>query len=250
FGASGEEIVIEEFLVGEEASQLCFVQGETLRPLAAAQDHKPVCDGDRGPNTGGMGAYSPAPILGEALAKEVEARILRPTVDALAEAGAPFSGLLYAGLMIGPHGPQVVEFNCRFGDPETQVVLPRLKTDLLAVMTAVCDGRLAQIELDWRPQAAVCVALASGGYPGAYRKGLPITGVQEAAALPDVHIFHAGTALIDGRLVTNGGRVLNVVGVGDDIAAAKARAYEAAAMIHFDGVHYRRDIADKALKVR
>jgi phosphoribosylamine---glycine ligase len=247
FGAAGASVVVEEFMVGEEASFFAITDGTAILPLAGAQDHKTVDDGDRGPNTGGMGAYSPAPILDAAMAERVMAEIVRPTVAAMAREGVPFAGFLYVGLMIGPDGPRVVEFNCRFGDPECQVVLPRLADDLLPLLAAAARGEGLPAGLAWKPDAAACVVLASGGYPGRYDTGLPITGVEAAEALPGVQVFHAGTALRDGVLVTAGGRVLGVHATGPDLRAAVDTAYAAADRIGFTGKHHRRDIAWRAL---
>lgn len=246
FGAAGDRVVIEEFLAGQEATVMAFVDGETIRLMEASQDHKPVFDGDRGPNTGGMGTYSPVPLATPQLYREVEERILRPVVAALRERGTPFQGTLYAGLMLTADGPKVIEFNARFGDPETQVVLPRLQTDLVDVMLAVVEGRLADVQLAWKKQAAVCVVMASAGYPGAYRKGVPIEGLGDVAE--DVYVYHAGTAEKDGQMVTAGGRVLGVTGFGADLAAARQAAYRGVERIHFAGAHYRTDIANKALQ--
>ena len=248
FGAAGASVVVEEFMVGEEASFFALTDGTAILPLAGAQDHKTVFDGDRGPNTGGMGAYSPAPILDAPMAERVMAEIVRPTVAAMASEGVPFAGFLYVGLMIGRDGPRVVEFNCRFGDPECQVVMPRLADDLLPLLAAAARGDGLPAALAWKPDAAACVVLASGGYPGRYETGLPITGVEEAAALPGVAIFHAGTARRDGVLVTAGGRVLGVQATGPDLRAAVDTAYAAADRIHFIGKHHRRDIAWRALR--
>ncbi len=248
FGAAGASVVVEEFMVGEEASFFAITDGTAILPLAGAQDHKTVFDDDRGPNTGGMGAYSPAPILDAAMAERVMAEIVRPTVAAMAREGAPFTGFLYVGLMIGSDGPRVVEFNCRFGDPECQVVMPRLADDLLPLLAAAARGEGLPAALAWKPDAAVCVVLTSGGYPGRYDTGLPITGVEAAAALPGVEIFHAGTARRDGALVTAGGRVLGVHATGPDLRAAVDTAYAAADRIQFTGKHHRRDIAWRALQ--
>lgn len=247
FGAAGRRIVVEEFLEGEEVSVLALTDGERVIPLASAQDHKRALDGDRGPNTGGMGAYSPAPVYTPELARRVEAEILLPTVRALAAEGRPYRGVLYAGLMVTAAGPKVLEFNCRFGDPETQAILPRLESDLLEVLEAAAAGDLGGVTLRWRPGAAVCVVMASGGYPGRYEKGHPISGLDEAEALEDVIVFHAGTAARDGEVVTAGGRVLGVTALGPSTAAAVSRAYEAVGRIRFAGAHYRRDIARRAL---
>ena len=248
FGAAGASVVVEEFMVGEEASFFAITDGTAILPLAGAQDHKTVFDDDRGPNTGGMGAYSPAPILDAAMAERVMAEIVRPTVAALAREGSPFAGFLYVGLMIGSEGPRVVEFNCRFGDPECQVVMPRLADDLLPLLATAARGEGLPAALAWKPDAAVCVVLTSGGYPGRYETGLPITGVEAAAALPGVEIFHAGTARRDGSLVTAGGRVLGVQATGPDLRAAVDTAYAAADRIQFTGKHHRRDIAWRALR--
>jgi phosphoribosylamine--glycine ligase len=247
FGAAGASVVVEEFMEGEEASFFAITDGTAILPLAGAQDHKTVFDGDHGPNTGGMGAYSPAPILDAPMADRVMVEIVRPTVAAMAREGVPFAGFLYVGLMIGRDGPRVVEFNCRFGDPECQVVMPRLGDDLLPLLAAVAGGGGLPAALAWKPDAAVCVVLASGGYPGRYGTGLPITGIEEAEALPGVQVFHAGTARRDGVLVTAGGRVLGVHATGPDLRAAVDTAYAAADRIQFTGKHHRRDIAWRAL---
>jgi len=248
FGAAGDEVVIEERLYGQEASVLAFSDGVTVVPMLAAQDHKPVFDGDQGLNTGGMGAYAPAPLVTPALMDEIVARVLQPAVDGMRAEGTPYAGVLYAGLMIGPRGLQVLEFNCRFGDPETQVILPLLETDLVDVFDACLDGTLDRLSLRWRAGVAVTVVAASGGYPGSYRKGLEITGGEAAGAQPGVTVFHAGTRRTDdGRLVTDGGRVLAVTGVGDDLREAIDRAYTGIERIHFEGMHYRRDIGAKAM---
>ncbi len=248
FGAAGDQVVIEERLRGQEASVLAFTDGHTVVPMPPAQDHKPVFDGDRGPNTGGMGAYAPAPLVTPELLDEIVRTVLRPAVDGLRAEGAPYVGVLYAGLMITRDGPKVLEFNCRFGDPETQVILPLLASDLVDVLEACLNGTLARADVRWRPGAAVTVVAASEGYPGPYPKGRPITGIEEAEALPGVVVFHAGTARdAEGRLVTAGGRVLNVTAIADDLPQAIRRAYEAIACIHFEGMHYRRDIGRRAL---
>ncbi|MFF2912014.1 phosphoribosylamine--glycine ligase [Paenibacillus sp. NPDC057934] len=246
FGEAGAQVVIEEFLAGQEMSILAFVDGETVRPMAAAQDHKPVFDGDKGPNTGGMGTYSPLPHIDEAIIREAVESIIEPTAKAMVAEGRPFSGVLFAGLMISPDGkPKTIEFNARFGDPETQVVLPRLKSDLLEIFLAVVEGRLADIEIEWSEEAAVCVVLASGGYPGSYPKGEVITGLEEDGK---GLVFHAGTARgEDGSWLTNGGRVLGVVGLGADIREAREAAYARAEGIVFPGKQSRSDIAMKAL---
>jgi len=248
FGESGLTVVIEEFLVGEEASFFVLSDGSAILPLAGAQDHKTVFDGDRGPNTGGMGAYSPAPVLDATMQERVMADIVRPVIAAMAKEGAPYTGVLYVGLMITREGPKVIEFNCRFGDPECQVILPRLEDDLLGLLHAAATGVGLPAALAWSPRPSVCVVMASGGYPGHYETGRPITGVEAAAGLPGVTVFHAGTARVDGALVTAGGRVLGVEATGADVAAAIRAAYGAVERIHFDGAHYRRDIGHHALR--
>ncbi|TCZ78449.1 phosphoribosylamine--glycine ligase [Paenibacillus albiflavus] len=247
FGASGTQVVIEEFLQGQEMSLLAFVDGEVVRPMMPSQDHKPVFDGDKGPNTGGMGTYSPVPHIPQAVVDEAIETIVVPTAMALVAEGRPFRGILFAGLMITPAGkPRTIEFNARFGDPETQVLLPRLKTDLLDIILASLEGRLAELPIEWSEEAAVCVILASNGYPGTYPKGLPISGLD--AQHEHCIVFHAGTALSeDGALLTNGGRVLGVTGMGTNIAEARERAYAVANAIQFEGKQNRTDIAVKAL---
>lgn len=247
FGAAGDEVLIEERLAGPEVSLLTFCDGRTVVPMPPAQDHKRVFDGDRGPNTGGMGAYAPAPIAPPALVEDLVATVLRPAVDGMAAEGTPYVGVLYAGLMLTAAGPRVLEFNCRFGDPETQAILPLLESDLLEVLEACVAGALDRVDVRWRDAAAATVVAASEGYPGPYPKGRPITGVEEAAARPGVVVFHAGTRRTDdGRLVTDGGRVLAVTGVGADLRQALDRAYAGIRCIHFEGMHYRRDIGAKA----
>ncbi|GIO33636.1 MULTISPECIES: phosphoribosylamine--glycine ligase [Paenibacillus] len=249
FGESGAQVVIEQFLEGQEMSILSFVDGETVRPMPAAQDHKPIFDGDRGPNTGGMGTYSPLPHIDPAIVEKAIETIIKPTAKALVAEGRPFRGVLFAGLMIQPDGtPTTVEFNARFGDPETQVVLPRLKSDLLDIFLAAVNGTLADVDIEWSDRAAVCVILASEGYPASYPKGLPIDGLEPSADEEEAVVFHAGTALNgQGQYVTSGGRVLGVVGLGADIAEARQKAYEKAERITFDGKQNRTDIAAKAL---
>jgi phosphoribosylamine--glycine ligase len=248
FGESGSQVVIEEFLEGQEMSILSFVDGETVRPMVAAQDHKQVYDGDKGPNTGGMGTYSPLPHIADSIIEEAIETIIKPTAKAMVAEGRPFRGVLFAGLMITPDGkPKTIEFNARFGDPETQVVLPRLKSDLLEIFLAAVNGTLDQVDIEWSEEAAVCVVLASGGYPASYPKGLPIQGLEEAQAAGAL-VFHAGTGKNEaGEWVTNGGRVLGVVGRGSSIAEARDNAYQAANLITFEGKHQRSDIAAKAL---
>ena len=248
FGDAGSTIIVEDKLIGEEASIMAFVDGYNIYVLESSQDHKPVGDGDTGPNTGGMGAYSPAPVITEQLLGQISREILVPVVDAMNRNGTPYKGVLYAGLMITGAGPRVLEFNVRFGDPETQPVLMRLKSDLLEALTAVCDGKLDSITINWDSRPAVCVVMASKGYPGDYEKTKIITGLDEAAKLSDVVVFHAGTAKIDSTIVTNGGRVLGVTAMGETILTAKQKAYQAVETIKFEGAYWRKDIADKAIK--
>lgn len=247
FGEAGDKIVVEDKLLGEEASILAFVDGRNIYVMESSQDHKPIGDGDTGPNTGGMGAYSPAPIVTNKLMDHINREILVPVVDGMNRHGSPYKGVLYAGIMVTAAGPRVLEFNVRFGDPETQPILMRLKSDLLEVMLAVCEGKLDEVTLKWDPRPAVCVVMSSGGYPGDYEKGKVITGIDEANALEDVFVFQAGTKVQDGKVVTSGGRVLGVTAVGSDVSQAQKRAYDAVDKIKFDGAYYRRDIADKAL---
>lgn len=247
FGSAGSQVVIEEFLVGEEASILAFTDGKTIIPMVAAQDHKRVYDNDQGPNTGGMGAYAPAPVVTTALSQQVMKEILQPTVDAMANEGCPYCGCLYAGLIMTTDGPKVIEFNARFGDPETQVVLPLLDSDLVTIMEACIAGTLADVSIKWKEAAAVCIVMASGGYPGKYDNGHVIAGLQEAEK-QGAHVFHAGTATHDGHFVTNGGRVLGVTAIAADIKQAVDKAYQAIKPIKFTGMHYRNDIAHRAIK--
>ena len=248
FGSAGNKIVVEDKLLGEEASILAFVDSRNIYIMESSQDHKAIGDGDTGPNTGGMGAYSPAPVITDPLMNQISREILVPIVDGMNRNGTPYKGVLYAGIMVTAAGPRVLEFNVRFGDPETQPILMRLKSDLLEVMLATCDGTLDEITLEWDPRPAVCVVMASGGYPDNYEKGKVISGLEEAEKLEDVVIFHAGTADKDGKIVTAGGRVLGVTAMGRTIADAKGRAYEAVSKINFDGAYWRHDIADKAIK--
>jgi phosphoribosylamine--glycine ligase len=248
--AAGRQVIIEKRMEGEELSILALVGGRTIVPLPPTQDHKPAFDGDTGPNTGGMGAYCPAPLATPEALKEIEETILVPTIHAMKRRRRPFRGVLYAGLMMTNQGPRVLEFNCRFGDPEIQPLLMRLRTDLLDFLEAVVDDRLGDIaedQLDWDPRPAVCVVMASQGYPGGFAKGKVISGLDEVAKLPDVKVFHAGTKIENNVVVTDGGRVLGVTALGDTLADAKRKAYEAVQKINFQGAFYRRDIADKAL---
>jgi len=246
FGNAGKQVVIEETLVGQEASILALVDGNTIVALESSQDHKRAGDGDTGPNTGGMGAYSPAPLVTPELMSDIERNVLVPTVHAMKLAGCPFQGLLYAGLMITNQGPRVLEFNVRFGDPEAQPVLLRLRSDLGEVLLAAADGRLAEFgPLEWDPRPSVCVVMASDGYPEKYQTGHPIQGLDQAAALPDVEVFHAGTTAADGQVLTSGGRVLGITALGDDHSDAKRRAYEAVKCIRWEGAWCRKDISDK-----
>ncbi|MCA9082544.1 MAG: phosphoribosylamine--glycine ligase [Planctomycetaceae bacterium] len=248
FGAAGRKVVIEDCLDGQEASILAIVDGDTIIPLETSQDHKRAQDGDRGPNTGGMGAYSPAPLVSEEIMDEIIRRILIPTVHTMRVEGHPFSGVLYAGLMLTDSGPKVLEYNVRLGDPEAQPVLMRLKSDLAQVLSLAASGRLEELEgLDWDERPAVCVVMASKGYPGSYSKGFRITGLEEAAEISDAKVFHAGTLLKNSEVVNDGGRVLGVTALGSTIAEAKQRAYEAVNCISWDGGWNRTDIADKAI---
>jgi phosphoribosylamine---glycine ligase len=247
FGDSGHEIVVEEFMEGEEASFFALSDGKTAIPLAGAQDHKRVGDGDTGPNTGGMGAYSPAPVLTPVLENQAMDIFIRPTVAAFAKRGLSYMGVIYLGLMITRDGPKLVEYNCRFGDPEAQVLMPRLKSDLLTALIAARDGVLSDFDLRWREDVALTVVMASKGYPGTYEKGHEIFGLDEAASLPGVTIFHAGTEKRDGKTLAVGGRVLDVTAAGKDVAGARARAYEAVSRIHWQGSFFRSDIGWRAL---
>lgn len=245
FGESGNRIVIEEFLTGPEVSVLAFTDGKTVKPMVSAQDHKRAYDNDEGLNTGGMGTFSPSRLYDAAKAEECMENIFLPTIKAMSAEGRPFKGVLYFGLMMTQKGVKVIEYNCRFGDPETQVVLPRLKTDLVEIMEAVIDERLDEIEIEWADNAAVCVVMASGGYPSSYKKGYEISGIDAVDALDDMIVFHAGTALSDGKLVTNGGRVLGVTAVGENLDAAIKRAYEGVDKISFTDEFHRSDIGIK-----
>lgn len=248
FGGAGARVVIEEFMQGEEASLLAFTDGEHIVPMIASQDHKRAFDGDKGPNTGGMGTYAPAPVLTDILRLRAVEKILKPIVAAMKAEGMPYKGCLYAGLMVCGDEVKVVEFNCRFGDPETQVVLPLLDGDLAEIMLACATGGLDKVDIGWKDKATVCVVLASGGYPESYKNGYPISGLDKAGALPDTVVFHAGTKISDGSVVTAGGRVLGVTAGGKDIAEAQERAYKAVSLISFTDMQYRKDIAWRALK--
>ncbi len=243
FGDAGNRVVIEEFLTGPEVSVLAFTDGKTVVPMVSAQDHKRAYDHDKGPNTGGMGTFSPSRIYTDEIAKTCMEQIFKPTIAAMADEGRPFKGVIYFGLMITASGAKVIEYNARFGDPETQVVLPRLKTDLLDIIDAVIDEKLSELTIEWEDNACVCVVAASGGYPVSYQKGFEITGLDSMPE--DIMVYHAGTDIVDGKLVTAGGRVLGVVAKGDDLDAAIARAYEAMAYVKFTDMHFRRDIGIK-----
>ncbi len=250
FGEAGSTVLIEEYLPGPECTLLAFTDGHTVVPMVPSQDHKRAFEGDEGPNTGGMGVYSPVPIVTDA-EHETMVDIVRAAVEGMAEEGIEYRGVLYGGFVLTDRGPKVLEFNARFGDPETQVVLPLLDADLAEILLAVAEGRLADVELAWRDDWAMCVVLASGGYPGDYETGKPITGIEQAEELPDTIVYHAGTAFdADGRLVTAGGRVLNVTALGPDFSSARDRAYEAVARISFDGMFYRSDIGARAMRGR
>ena len=246
FGSAGSQVLLEEFLEGEEASILALVDGERAVILPSSQDHKRVSDGDQGPNTGGMGAYSPAPVVTPALLPVIKETVIMPVVRELMRRGIVYKGVLYAGLMIGPKGLNVLEFNARFGDPETEAVLPRIGGDLIPALQACIDGTLTDSLISVRAEVAATVIMAAGGYPGSYKKGDVITGLDEAAKIQDSMVFHAGTALQNGNVVTSGGRVLAVTALGTDLETAVGRAYEAAAKIRFEGAHYRKDIAHRA----
>lgn len=248
FGDAGAKVVIEEFMSGEEASILAFADGNIVVPMASSQDHKAAYDGDKGPNTGGMGAYSPAPIVTQEMMETIQREVLDRCIEGMRQEGSPYTGVLYAGLMITSEGPKVVEFNCRFGDPETQVVLPRMKSDIVPILRACCKEKLADCAIEYDPRPCVSVVLASGGYPGAYEKGKVISGIEDAESIEGVVVFHAGTRRNAGELLTNGGRVLNVCAVADDLPATIALAYNALEKITFDGAQYRKDIGQKALK--
>ena len=243
FGSAGNTMVVEEFMTGREVSVLSYVDGKTIKIMSSAQDHKRAKDGDQGLNTGGMGTIAPNPYYTDAVAKECMEKIFVPTIEAMNKEGRPFKGCLFFGLMITKNGTKVIEYNCRFGDPETQVVLPRLQTDLLDIVDAIREERLAELDIRWKEEACACVVMASGGYPAAYRKGLPIAGLDQDGQLQEAYaVYHAGTAWKDGRFYTNGGRVLGVTAVADTVAAALDKAYEAVQHIEFENAHYRKDI--------
>ena len=245
FGNAGSRIVIEEFLTGPEVSVLAFTDGKTIKPMVSAQDHKRAYDNDEGLNTGGMGTFSPSRIYDEKMAEECMKNIFLPTMDAMNAEGRTFKGVLYFGLMATKDGVKVIEYNCRFGDPETQVVLPRLESDLYEIFDAIIDERLDTVDIKWRDGGAVCVVAASGGYPVKYESGFEITGIEAAEALGDITVFHAGTKCIDGKVVTAGGRVLGVTAVAESLDAAIKKAYEGVEKVHFDKMHYRKDIGIK-----
>jgi phosphoribosylamine--glycine ligase len=247
FGGAGNRVVVEEYLVGEEASYIAFTDGKTILPLASSQDHKAILDSDQGPNTGGMGAYSPAPVVTDEVHEKIIEKILRPIIYGMGEEGRPYRGVLYAGLMIHEGHPKVLEFNARFGDPETQPVLMRMKGDIVPILEACMQGTLSRHKIEWDNRASVCVVMASKGYPGSYEKGKVIEGLKEVSRMGGVSVFHAGTTLKDGQVITNGGRVLGVTGLGEDIPRAIERTYQAVKKISWEGVYYRTDIGQKAL---
>lgn len=250
FGASGDHVIVEECLVGEEVSIMAITDGETLVPLLPAQDHKRIFDDDLGPNTGGMGAYSPMPLIAPEVAEEALERVLKPAIAAIRGLGIPYQGILYAGIIVTAEGIKCIEFNCRLGDPETQTVLPLLASDIVPLLTGALDGTLDSAKAEWRDQASVCVVAASGGYPGDYVNGKPITGLEQAAQSAGCLVFHAGTRFDQGGTVTNGGRVLSVTGVAPTLLDAAASAYAGLSHIQFEGIHFRRDIAARGLRVQ
>lgn len=247
FGASGNNIVVEEFLTGPEVSVLAFTDGKCVKPMVSSMDHKRALDGDKGLNTGGMGTVSPNPYYTEEVAAECMDKIFMPTINAMNQEGRTFNGCLYFGLMITPKGPKVIEYNCRFGDPETQVVLPRLKTDIIDIFEAINNETLSELDIEWSEKACACVIMASGGYPKSYKKGVEITGLT-LGQLDGVTVYHAGTKIENDKLVTSGGRVLGVTALGDSLADALKKSYEAVENIHFDNAHYRKDIGKRALE--
>jgi phosphoribosylamine--glycine ligase len=246
FGEAGDQIVVEEFLQGQEISVLAFSDGQTVLLMDSAQDHKAAFDGDKGPNTGGMGAYSPAQVFTETMRQKVRDKIMLPMVRAMQQEGRPYRGILYAGLMLTSTGPQILEFNARFGDPETQPLLVRMDSDIIPLFEACIDGTLDECQLQWKNESSVCVVMAAKGYPDSYEKGKPISGLKEANALPGVVVFHAGTKEQNEEVLTNGGRVLGVTATGEDTKAAIARAYEAVDKIKWQGIHFRKDIGHRA----
>jgi len=248
FGEAGRQVIIEEFLEGEEVSILAFCDGKTVVPMVSSQDHKKIFNNDQGPNTGGMGAYSPVPFYPDELEKRVLEEILKPTIKGLQREGKEYKGVLYAGLILTKEGPKVLEFNARFGDPETQVILPRLKTDLIDIFNAVIDSTLHEINIEWEDNAAVCVVVASRGYPGKYQKGKVISGLERLEKMKDIIAFHAGTKFQDDQVITSGGRVLGITAWDDTIFKAKERAYKGVKEIYFEDMYYRKDIADKGIK--
>ncbi len=248
FGEAGQRVIIEECIQGEELTLMAFADGKTVAPMLAAQDHKRVGEGDTGLNTGGMGAYAPAPLATPALRYTIMREVLYPAIEGLSRVGSPFFGVIYAGVMVKDGVPYVLEFNARFGDPETQVVLPLLQTDLVDVLEAVVEHRLEQLPIEWSDEAAVCVVMSSGGYPGKYSTGMPISGLPEPGISDSVTVFHAGTTSKDDQVVTSGGRVLGVTAVSSNLAQARSQAYEAVQAIHFDGCYFRTDIASRVLR--
>lgn len=248
FGEAGERVVVEECLDGEEASFMAFCDGNTVIPMVSSQDHKRVFDGDMGPNTGGMGAYSPAPVITGDMEELIMERVMLPVMKGLVAEGIKYKGILYAGLMIKENSPYVLEFNCRLGDPETQPVLSRLDTDLIDIAFGITDAKLSEVEIKWKTESSVCVVIASNGYPGKYEKGRVITGLNGVKGQKNVFVFHAGTSFDNSNIVTSGGRVLGVTALGNDIGEARDNAYKAIEEINFDGMHYRKDIAYRAIK--
>ena len=246
FGKAGNQIVVEEFLQGQEVSVLAFSDGQTVLLMDSAQDHKAAYDGDKGPNTGGMGAYSPAPVFTEKMRQKVRDQIMLPMIQAMRQEGRPFKGILYAGLMLTKKGSKILEFNVRFGDPETQPLLVRMDSDIIPIFEACIDGTLDQCPLQWKNESSVCVVMAAEGYPGPYEKGKPISGLQNANSLPGVEVFHAGTKTQDGEVLTQGGRILGVTATGENTGIAIAKAYEAVDKIKWQGIHYRKDIGHRA----
>ena len=247
FGPAGDQVIIEQLLTGEEASFIALTDGRTVVPMASSQDHKRAFDNDEGPNTGGMGAYSPAPVVNDSIHLRIMEEVMAPIVEAMEAEGCPFSGVLYAGLMIKNNKPSILEFNCRFGDPETQPIMVRLRSDLGKLLMATANGKLDQVRVDWNPRPAVCVVMASGGYPGSAKKGYPISGIESVENMDDLVVFHAGTKLVDGQWTNHGGRVLGVTGVGDTIEKAIAKAYAGVNGITWQDAQFRKDIAHRAL---